>query len=111
MSGTTYQPGDVLLIPFPYSDRLASKKRPVLLLTAADEMGDINCLPITSSTHHPDGFPLRHEHFSDGQLPKESWVRTGKVYTLNTALVVGKFGTLHKHIFQQVLCSRLGCDA
>ena len=83
MSGTMYQPGDVLLIPFPFSDRLASKKRPILLLTSADEMGDIICLPITSSTHHADGFQLLTEHFCDGQLPKESWIRTGKVYTLN----------------------------
>ena len=114
MSGTTYQPGDVLLIPFPFSDRLASKRRPVLLLTTADEMGDINCLPITSSTHHVDGFQLLTEHFSEGQLPKESWIRTGKIYTLNISLVTGRFGTLQYDILQQVqqaLCSRLGCDA
>jgi len=83
MPGMTYQPGDVLLIPFPFSDRLASKKRPVLLLTTPDEMGDIICLPITSSIHHADGFRLLSEHFREGQLPKASWVRTGKAYTLN----------------------------
>ena len=114
MSGTTYQPGDVLLIPFPFSDRLANKKRPVLLLTAPDEMGDIICLPITSSTHHTDGFRLLDEHFRDGRLPKASWVRTGKAYTLNASLLVGRFGTLHDETFWQIrqaTCAKLGCNA
>jgi mRNA interferase MazF len=114
MSGMTYQPGDVLLIPFPFSDRLASKRRPILLLTTADEMGDIVYLPITSSTHHADGYRLIHEHFLDGQLPKESWVRTGKPYTLNASLAIGRFGTLRNDVLKQVqqaTCAKLGCDA
>jgi hypothetical protein len=34
--------GDLLLVPFPFSDLSAPKRRPILVLTAADEYGDIN---------------------------------------------------------------------
>jgi mRNA interferase MazF len=36
----TCRPGDLVLIPFPYSDLEAAKKRPVLALTTPDRHGD-----------------------------------------------------------------------
>jgi len=78
-----YQPGDVLLLPFPFSDRNSAKKRPILLLKSADSLGDFICLAVTSVPDHSDGFLLRATDFVDGSLPRESWVRTEKAYTLN----------------------------
>jgi hypothetical protein len=39
-SGMTCKPGDLALIPFPYSDPTAYKKRPVLVLTGPDRHDD-----------------------------------------------------------------------
>ena len=50
-----YQPGEVFLVPFPFSSMQASKKRPVLALTPPDTFEDMVCLAITSS-------PLHHAH-------------------------------------------------
>ena len=36
-------------------------------------------------------FPLDNECFVEGVLPKPSWVRLDKVYTLNAGLFVGRF--------------------
>jgi len=47
-----YQPGDVLLVPFPFSSMQTSKKRPVLALTAPDIFNDLVSLAITSSSYH-----------------------------------------------------------
>jgi mRNA interferase MazF len=38
--------GDLLLIPYPFTDVSASERRPVLALTAADAQGDFIALPI-----------------------------------------------------------------
>ena len=35
-----FERGDLVLIPFPFSDLSAAKKRPVLLLTSPDAYGD-----------------------------------------------------------------------
>lgn len=40
--------GDLLLIPFPFTDLSATKRRPVLALTASDGWGDFIALPVTS---------------------------------------------------------------
>jgi mRNA interferase MazF len=42
-----FERGDLLLVPFPFSDLSATKRRPVLALTALDEYGDFIALPVT----------------------------------------------------------------
>jgi mRNA interferase MazF len=113
MPGMTYQPGDVLLLPFPFADRNSAKKRPVLLLKSVDSLGDFICLAVTSVPDHSDGFLLNAADFVEGNLPRESWVRTEKAYTLNVSLVLGRFGSLKQDVFAQVhgrFCAAVGCS-
>ena len=49
--------GDLLLVPFPFSDLSAAKRRPVLALTAADRHGDFIELPVTSRPQTEHGLP------------------------------------------------------
>jgi mRNA interferase MazF len=108
-----FRPGDVVLIPFPFSDHQATKKRPVLVLKDPDRFDDMVCLAITSNGHHTDGFLLDASSFSEGILPKTSWVRVGKAYSLNQSMIVGTFGSLHNAVFQAVqkqFCRHFGCQ-
>jgi hypothetical protein len=43
-----FERGDMVLIPFPFSDLSATKKRPVLLPTCPGAYGDFIGLPVTS---------------------------------------------------------------
>lgn len=43
-------PSDVVLLPFPFSDLSANKKRPVLILKVANFQGDFLAVQITSQT-------------------------------------------------------------
>lgn len=109
----TYQPGDVVLLPFPFSDKTVSKRRPVLLLTEPDTVFDVICLAITSSAvDSRDRVTIRNSDFRDGELPKESWVRLSKIYTINRRYITDRFGTLTEQAFlsvRQALCDHLGC--
>jgi hypothetical protein len=48
--------GDLLLVPFPFSDLSANKRRPVLVLTDADRYGDFIALPFLN----PLSLPILH---------------------------------------------------
>ena len=43
-----FEAGDLVLLPFPFSDLTSSKRRPVLMLTAPDAQGDFVGCPVTS---------------------------------------------------------------
>ncbi|MGE4532781.1 type II toxin-antitoxin system PemK/MazF family toxin [Halomonas sp.] len=108
----TLEPGDIVLIPFPYTDLTSHKRRPVVLLDTPDERGDFPCLAITSRPQHTQAIALAPSLIEKGQLPKPSWVRIAKVYTLNTSLVAKHFGRLTAAALGQVrgdFCMRMGC--
>jgi mRNA interferase MazF len=77
--------GDLLLVPFPFSDLSAAKRRPVLALTSADRYGDFIALPVTSRPQAEYGVPLTANDMERGTLPAASWIRTDRVVTLNSA--------------------------
>ncbi|MGZ8548724.1 MAG: type II toxin-antitoxin system PemK/MazF family toxin, partial [Sulfuricurvum sp.] len=46
----SYKKGDILLVNFPFTDLINSKKRPVLVIKDENEYGDIVCFQITSQS-------------------------------------------------------------
>jgi mRNA interferase MazF len=86
--------GDLLLVPFPFSDLSATKRRPVLALTAADSFGDFIALPVTSRPQAEHGLPISSADLISGSLPAPSWIRTNRIVTLNVSLVVKTVGRI-----------------
>jgi mRNA interferase MazF len=74
--------GDLLLVPFPFSDLSAIKRRPVLVLTAPDRYGDFIALPVTSRPQAEHGLPLAATDLLTGSLPAPSWIRIDRIVTL-----------------------------
>ena len=102
-----FKPGALLLVPFPFTDLSASKRRPVLALTPADAYGDFVALAVTSRPHHALALPLFDEHLCAGQLPGASWIRTDRVVTLNISLVAKSFAQVAPEVLknaQDALC-------
>jgi mRNA interferase MazF len=84
--------GDLLLVPFPFTDLSAVKRRPVLALTAPDSYGDFIALPVTSRPQAEHGIPLRPADLVHGRLPAPSWIRIDRIVTLNATLVIKTIG-------------------
>lgn len=100
--------GDLLLVPFPFSDLSASKKRPVIAVTRADAYGDFIALAVTSRPQDEHGIPLAADDLIRGTLPLASWIRTDRAVTLNASLIVKHVGTVSETILEVAL-ARL-CD-
>jgi len=87
-----FERGDLLLVPFPFTDLSAVKRRPVLAVTIPDSYGDFIAIPVTSRTQAEHGLPLAATDLLMGTLPAASWVRTNRIVTLNASLVVKNVG-------------------
>jgi mRNA interferase MazF len=95
--------GSIALLPVPFSDLSATKKRPVLLLTDPDAYGDFIAMPITSQAGQPRTLPIHPADMPTGQLPKPSWVRYDKPLSLHRSLVVKEFGKTHMALRTQAI--------
>jgi len=87
-----FDAGDLVLLPFPFSDLTSAKRRPMLILMAPDAQGDFLACPVTSRAGWVHARPLSPGDLTEGGLPLDSWVRTDNVVTLHMGLIVRRFG-------------------
>ena len=80
--------GDIVVIPFPFSDLSGNKRRPALVI--ADLTGDdIILCQITSVARNDDfAVPVDVVDFESGVLPVKSFVRPNKIFTASLHLVL-----------------------
>ena len=88
-----FQPGDIILLDFPFSNRQGSKYRPGLVLAPSDFNGDYIVAYITSNADlallYSHAVFLGKEDLSMGRMVEESAVRVDKVITV-AAKTIGK---------------------
>jgi mRNA interferase MazF len=100
--------GEVVLVPFPFSDLSQSKVRPAVCLADAGR-GDWVLCQITSNPYgDPLAVPLDNTDFSVGGLLVASVARPGRLFTANASLMVRSVGRLNDAAFQRVLAAVLG---
>ena len=104
-----YKPGDILLIPFPFTDLSTSKKRPCLVVSSHifnSENPDIIGVAITSQISEKlseEEYILSEKEQIACGLPKPSMIKLGKIVTLDKRLVRKQLGTLPTGSTKKVL--------
>jgi mRNA interferase MazF len=97
--------GEVVLVPFPFSDLSTSKVRPAVCLADAGR-GDWVLCQITSSPYgDPAAVPLDAPDFASGGLLVASYARPGKLFTAHAGLFVRSVGVLTPAALGRVLAA------
>jgi len=93
---TRYAPGDVIVVPFPYSDQFAEKRRPALVVsnTKVQSQGYIWVVMITSALHSRLKDDLEIRDIARAGLSSRSIVRPIKITNIEPARVVRRSGRL-----------------
>lgn len=97
---TLFNPGDVVLIGFPFTDLSGSKQRPALVISSKwynENKIDIILAAITSqipAKPDEDEYLLSQKELNSAGLPKQSIVKVGKILTIDQRLVRKKLGHL-----------------
>ena len=113
MFGMSFRPGDLVGIPFPYSDLTTKKRRPVLVVSSPDRHGDFMGLAVTSVVTEEMAVAIDEESMGAGRLPKQSWIRCDKIFTLSSSIIVKTYGSIKEQVFLQImgrLCEYLDCN-
>ena len=98
-----FERGDLVLVPYPFTDMSASKRRPVLALTAPDSYGDFIGLPVTSRPRPEHGIAIMQADMTQGSLPAASWIRTDRIVTLSSSLVVKIVGRVSPRVLKEAV--------
>jgi len=108
-STTSYRRGDVVLVPFPFTDLSTSKQRPALVISADalnSKRDDVLVAAITSqvpATLAADEFMIPAGELTTCGLPKPSILRLSKLVALHRQLVVKRIGALPAPTLAEVL--------
>jgi mRNA interferase MazF len=95
--------GEVVVIPFPFSDLSDSKRRPALVLADLPD-NDILLCQITSRRAHDDlTVPLRIKDFSSGSLPIDSFIRPTRNFTADKNIIIRKAGRVHESVVKEAI--------
>jgi mRNA interferase MazF len=97
-----YKQGTVVLVPFPFDDLTGVKQRPALILSNSTTGAHHICCMITSKPP-PEGILLSPNAFTGGSLPKRSWVRPHKLFTVNAAVVKKKLCSVNRKLHSAVI--------
>jgi len=79
--------GDVVIVPFPFSDLSQSKRRPAFVLASLDGDDLILCMITSQSVRDRYALQLDDRDFVSGGLPVSSNIRPSRLFTADAGIV------------------------
>jgi len=103
---TSYDPGDIVLVRFPFTDLSSAKQRPAVVVSPNDfqrKHGDVIVVAVTS--HDPGDAGTALLDWKSAGLLKPTWFKP-LIATLSSSIVTRRLGTLiqpDRHQLSQVI--------
>jgi len=95
--------GDVIVVPFPFSDLSKAKKRPALVIATLE--GDDLMLCQITSQHIRDRYAvsIKEGNFETGTLKQKSNARANRIFTADNNIVLYRVGHLKSDKISEVI--------
>lgn len=95
--------GDVVVIPFPFSDLTQAKRRPALVLSvlAGDDL--ILCQITSQQVSDQYAIPIEGADFETGSLRQRSNIRPNRVFTADRHIVLYRIGHVRAEATEEVI--------
>lgn len=95
-----YEQGEIVIVPFPFSDLSSIKLRPVLILSKDSDnkiSNDIITCGITSNLRDTRySILIDNSNLKEGQIPTKSRIKIDKLFTLNQSIIKKTLAKINK---------------
>lgn len=95
--------GQVVLVPFPFSDLSKSKLRPAVVLADAGRDDWVLCQITSNPYSDAEAVTLSENSFRQGSLQRTSYARPGKLFTANRELILAQVCDLKSEALRQII--------
>jgi mRNA interferase MazF len=86
--------GDVVVIPFPFSDLTQAKRRPALVLATLTGDDLILCQITSQKVSDQYAVPIDSHDFETGSLKRRSNIRPNRIFTADRSIILYRLGHL-----------------
>ena len=95
--------GDVVVVPFPFSDLSQSKRRPALVITELTGDDLILCQITSQSISDKYSIELTDSDFKKGTLKIKSNIRPNRIFTADSSIILYKVGKIKDEKIKEVI--------
>ena len=92
-----FQRGDIIILPFPFSDATGAKRRPALVLAELPYFGGMDylvCMITSRDGRDPHSLEILPSDLSAGQLAVQSYLRPLYLFAAESNAIVARIGKL-----------------
>jgi mRNA interferase MazF len=79
--------GDIVVLPFPFSDLTAFKSRPAFVVTSINGDDFILCMITSKNKSDIYSIPLSMNDFDSGKLDQASYIRPNRLFTADGKII------------------------
>jgi mRNA interferase MazF len=95
--------GDVVIVPFPFSDLTQAKRRPALVLAELEGDDRVLCQITSRQVTDSDAIPLADEDFASGGLRRPSNIRPNRLFMADRSLILYSAGRVRAGIINDAV--------
>jgi mRNA interferase MazF len=100
--------GDVVVIPFPFSDLSQSKRRPALVIAPLEGDDVILCQLTIKTIKDAYAISVEDTDFTSGNLKQPGNIRPNRLFTADTHIILYRVGSIKKEKLAQVIETLVG---
>lgn len=95
--------GEVVVVPFPFSDLVQTKRRPALIIAKLTGDDLILCQITSNIIKDEYAISIDEDDFEAGGVRKPSNIRPNCIFTTDSNIILYRIGTLKKEKINQVI--------
>lgn len=95
--------GDVVVVPFPFSDLSQAKRRPALVLAELEGDDRILCQITSHLLRDRYAIQLNDKGFAEGSLKRKSNIRPNRIFTADIRIILYRVGRLKADKLEEVI--------
>ena len=95
--------GDVVVVPFPFSDLTQAKRRPALVIAILEGDDIILCQITSKIVKDMYSVPLEDSDFESGSLKQPSNIRPNRIFTADSHIILYRVGNLNQGKITEVI--------